>query len=309
MNVDSVLVLQKILMLFLVLLCGVYARKRRFLDGNSTKSLSLILVNITQPLLIIDSFQIDYREELIINGLLILGASVIIHIVVTFIAKAVFRFEKNPDRNSVLNFGLVFGNCAFLGYPVLEVIFGDGIGVFYGAFYCIMFNLYCWTYGVSLYSRKEKTSFKKIFLNAGTIATALGIVLFAVQYKLPSVLKDAVSLVGDMTFPLSMLIVGSLISQLDFIKVITNVKAYIFCFVKLLVLPMIAILVCKFLPLSPTVAYMSIVMCAVPTASNTAIFAQAFDSDASFASQCVGLSTFFSIFTIPLTILAANMIL
>jgi len=313
MQIDPSLIISQVAILFLIMLCGIYADKLGFVDEAGTKTLSKVLVNITSPLLIVSSFQLDFDEEKLTNGLIILIASVVIHIAVTFLAVLLFKWEKKPEKNKILRFSLIFGNCAFLGYPVLNAIFGDGVGVFYGAFYTLMFNIYIWTYGVAMLQKgkenAEKTSIVKIFVNAGTIASCIGLILFMTKTKLPSVLGGAIDMVGDMTFPLSMVIIGSLVSRLDLRKVLTNKRVYIFCAFKLILLPVLMIAICKIFSLPHVISYMLITMCAVPSATNCAIFAELYDCDSPLAAQCVGVSTIFSMLTLPLMISVAGMIL
>lgn len=312
MSVNLSLVSTKIIMLFLVLICGVYARRRKFIGEKSTTALSRLLLNVTQPLMIISTFQLKYDKTLIKNGIFVLISAVVVHIAVTFIVIPLFSKEKDLKQNVIFRYGAIFANCAFLGFPVLEVIFGgSGVGIFYGSFYCIMFNVYNWTYGYSMMQSSEytKISYKKAFINVGTVSTAIGIVLFLTQLKLPIAISGAMAFVGDMTFPLSMIIIGSLVATLNLKKALLNIKVYYFCFIKLIVLPLIAIVVCHIFSINNTVAYMTIIMCAMPSATNTAIFADVFGQDKLLAAECVGVSTLLSVGTIPLIIMIANAIL
>ncbi|MEA4832269.1 MAG: AEC family transporter [Oscillospiraceae bacterium] len=303
MQIDNSQVVSQVAILFLTMLCGIYARKRGFVDEKGTKTLSKILVNITSPLLIIDSFQLDFDAEKLSDGLIILAASVIIHIAVTFLGMIFFKWEKTREKNKILRFTLIFGNCAFLGYPVLNAVFGDGIGVFYGAFYTLMFNVYIWTYGISMLQKGKENAVRpkpwNVIINAGTVASVIGVILFAAKIKLPAVLGGAVGLVGDMTFPLAMLIIGSLVSTLDFKEVLGNYRVYIFCLFKLIVLPLITLGVLKLIDAPLVITYMLVTMTAVPSATNSAIFAELYDCDARLAAQCVGISTVFSMITLP----------
>jgi len=313
MQINALIVVEKVAMLFLAMVFGIYARLRGFVDDAGTKTLSKILVNVTSPLLIVSSFQLDFDPRLLSDGLFILLGSVIIHVAVTFLGVLLFKWQKEPEKNKILRFALIFGNCAFLGYPVLNVIFGEGVGVFYGAFYTLMFNVYIWTYGITMLQKgkenAEKPSIRKILLNAGTIASAIGMILFLTGTKLPSFVGGAVDLVGNMTFPLSMIIIGSLVATLDIKKILTNKSVYVFCAFKLILLPLIVIGFSKLLSLPPVLAYMFITMCAVPSATNSAIFAELYDCDSKLAAQCVGVSTVFSMATLPAMIWLAGIIL
>jgi predicted permease len=200
----------------------------------------------------------------------------------------------------------IFCNCSFLGYPVLKVIFGDGPGVFYGAFYAMFFNIFIWTYGIYLITKKNGgkpgIQLKKIFLNAGMIASVLGIIIFLTGIKLPGVLYDSSKLVGDMTFPLAMVIIGSLISDIRPKDMFLSASNYYYIFVKLILIPSAVGLICYAAKLPALMVYMGTIMSSMPSAANVAIFAETYGANSKAAAINVGLSTLFSIGTIPLTV-------
>lgn len=312
MTLNIMPVIQKVIVLFLVMIAGICARKFKIIDQKSTKVLSSFLVNISNPLLIIYSFQIDFDLEKLKTGALIFLLSAVMHIVCTVLSAVFFSRVKEIKQKSVYEYGLIFANYGFMGFPVLMAIFGD-IGLFYGAFFTAFFNLFCWTYGVYIMNRhsdsqsdKFQVPWKKIFLNAGLIAIIIGILLFILKIKLPSPVFDAFKMVGDMAFPLSMIIIGSLVSVLDFKKLIKSYFLYFYSFIKLIILPLLAIAVCYILKLPSLISNICVVMAAMPTATNTAVFTEIYDGDSPLAAQCVGITTLFSVATIPLIMYIAN---
>lgn len=307
-------VISKIGMLFFILIVGVITRKCGIIDAASTKKLSALLVNVTQPLLIIDSFQIAYSGSRVQFGLKVLAASAVIHISVALVSYLLFKREKHPEKRRVLEFCMIFGNCAFLGYPVLEAVFAtpgaENPGIFYGAFYTLIFNTFLWTYGVSLMRRgkteEKKGSWRSIFLNVGVISCIVGFVFFLTEFKLPAFIGEGVKMVGNMTFPLSMIIIGSLVATFDFKRVFFQWRVYIFSLLKLIVWPMLVAAIFSLIPVDRDLKLLCIVMAAVPAASNCAIFAELYDSDSPLAAQCVGITTLFSMATIPFNVWMAN---
>ena len=302
------LVSEKVITLFLIVFAGIYARKLNITDAGSTKKLSALLLNITQPMLILTSFQIDFDAEKLKEGAGIFILSAVSHIFFAAAAFFLFKPVKNFEQYKVYQMSAVFCNCAFLGFPVLQVIFGNELGIFYGAFYSMFFNIFIWTYGVYLISKqsgsggKLKFPVKKIFLNAGMISSAAGIVLFALRIKMPPVLFNAARLTGDMTFPLAMIIIGSLICDIKLRDIFTNKKNYYFIFIKLILFPASVLFICKFLNLPDLYIYMGTLMAAMPSAANAAIFAETYDSDAKCGAANVGFSTLISIISIPFII-------
>ena len=317
MNENVFLVSEKVITLFLILFAGIIARKTNIIDWASTKKLSALLLNVTQPLMIITSFQMTFDPEKLKDGLMILALSTAIHIFAAAAAFIIYKPIKNADHKKIYEMATIFCNCAFLGYPVLTVIFG-GDGIFYGAFYTMFFNVFIWTYGVYLITRKNKAEkdaekvkipLSKIFLNAGMISSVTGIIIFMSGIKLPGVLYDSSKLVGDMTFPLSMIIIGSLISEIKLKEMFLSASNYYYVFVKLIFSPVFIATVCYILKLPTLLIYMGTVMTAMQSAANVAIFSETYGADSKKAAIIVGLSTLLSIGTIPLAMYFLNNIL
>jgi len=321
MNETVFLVGEKVLTLFLIVFAGIYARKINILDWSSTKKLSAFLLNVTQPLMIITSFQIDFDAEKLKSGINIFILSAVIHVFLAAAGFLLYKPVKNTEQRKIFELSTIFCNCAFLGFPVLKVVFGGGLGVFYGAFYAMFFNIFIWTYGIVLLSRnkseskggeKIKLPVSKIFINAGMIASVAGIIIFAFRLKLPPVLYESSKLVGDMTFPLSMVIIGSLIADIkpkEMLLSFKSLKNYYYLVIKLIFMPVFIGTVCYMLKLPPLLIYMGALMSGMPSAANVAIFAETYESDAKTGAVNVGLSTLFSIVSLPFVISVLDRIL
>ena len=319
-EINIFLVSGQVITLFIIIIIGVYASKMKIIDATATRAMSKLLLNITQPLLIVTSFQIDFESEKLMNGFTILGVSVILHISAAVLSKFIYMpFKKNREDKKIYEICSIFNNCAFLGYPVLKVIFGNDIGIFYGAFYTIFFNIFIWTYGVYLLSKENaaeqnqnpkrklsKSSILKstanIFLNTGFIASVFGVVIFIFQVKFPPVLYDSAKLVGDMTFPLSMLIIGSLIANLNFKTLFLSLKNYYYVVVKLIVLPLVVASIFCIIKADTYLIYVATIMSSMPAAANNAIFAEIYNANSELAGNLVGLSTLISIVSIPVVL-------
>ena len=295
----------KVINLFFIMIMGMVLRKTNILDKKSTSTLSAMLVNITNPFLVICAFQKDYDPVLVKNGFLILGLSVIMHTLTAVIGSFAFKLEKTRSKEKIYSFAMIFANCGFLGYPVLQALLGsDELGLFYGVFFTLFFNIFCWTYGVILMNDGKgldaKTLSKKILLNPSFISAILGIVFFMLQIKIPGYISEGMNYIGNMTFPFSMIIVGSLFCELDIKSVFKDKMLYWYLALKLVIFPTAMIFACKLVGLSPMFAYILITMCCMPAASNTAIMADYYNADKSLAAKSVSISTLFSVITIPL---------
>lgn len=304
-------VTSKVINLFFVMIMGMVLRKAKVLDKSSTSALSALLVSITNPFLVISAFQKDYDPVLVRNGFIILALSVFMHILTAAIGSFAFKFEKQRAKEKIYSFSMIFANCGFLGYPVLQALLGDDeLGLFYGVFFTLFFNIFCWTYGVVLMNDGKgldaKTMSKKIFLNPGFLSAIFGFVLFMLQIKIPGYIGEGMNYIGNMTFPLSMLIVGSLFCELDLKTVFKDKALFWYLILKLVLFPTAMIFTAKLVGLPDMFAYILVIMCAMPAASNTAIMADYYGADKLLAAKTVSISTLFSVVTIPLMMMLAN---
>lgn len=302
----------KIIVLFMAMIAGYIAKKAKIVDGTSTKALSALLAFITNPCLIVASLQTDCERDVLVTAGRVLVLSFVIHTVMALFSGLVFRRVKKDGDRSVYSFGLMYMNCGFMGYPIMQAMFPDH-GLLYGVIYTIPFNLFVWTHGVAVMSGSEKgsISFRKIFLNPGILSTLLASVLFITGVRFPAVITEGLDMVGGMTFPLSMIIIGSLLADIRLLSLITDVKLFLFSLLKLAAVPLAMLGVCVIAgaSLDLTVALVCVTMCAAPTASNTAVLAEVYDGNSALAAKLVGITTLYSLLTMPaMLILAENLL-
>jgi predicted permease len=294
--------INQVIVLFIIMVVGFYAKKRKFLNTSVDKGLSELLINITLPFMIVTSFNIKYEAEMVINAEKILMYSFFIHLSLIFISK-VFFFKFQKSKQQVFRFITIFCNVGFMGYPVLESIYG-GIGVFYAAIFNIPFNILVWTVGVMIYTgEKDFKSMRKAITNPALAAVAIGLILFLFSVNLPVPIETSLKLVGSTTTPISMIIIGSMLAELEFKNIFSDFAIYYATVVRLLIVPMIIYVVLKFLKVDELLLNICVILQAMPAAVTTAIIAEKYGGDGLLASQCVFITTIVSVITIPIVIL------
>lgn len=302
----------KIIVLFIAMIAGYIAKKSKTLNKDSTKALSGILANITNPCLIIACLQIPREETLLKNAAIVFGLSMCVHVFMSFFSHYIFKGAKDYRDRNVYTYGLTYMNCGFMGYPIVEAMFGQE-GLFYGVIYASVFNLIAWSHGVIVMSSgsNEKVDFKKKLINPSIISTVISIILFVTNIRLPGVILEGVDMVGDMTFPLSMLIIGSLLGDQKLSKLIKEYKLMLFTVLKLAVVPLMMLGVCLFIKdlIGLKIALLCITMCAAPTATTTAVAAELYGGNSGLAAKLVGVTTLFCLISMPLVLILAEKIL
>ena len=222
----------------------------------------------------------------------------------------------------IFEFSLVFANCGFLGFPVLDAILGEGIGSFIGAFYFISFHLFIWSWGIMILARGRediKMTPKKALLNYGTVPCAIGVLIYLLKpvFVFPepfaqsaSVIFEAIgkflSYLGGLCTPISVLITGALMATVPLSSMFKNGKLYLHSVIKLIAFPILVCILGKLAGLDRTFLLLITAMAGVPSAATITMFGELYDIDPAYASQTVGMTSVFSTATLPAVMLFAQ---
>lgn len=289
---------EQTLTLFLIIIIGYIARRTNVIKDDMTKKLSDFLLYITLPLLIITSFNFQFSKTMLVNGGIVLISSFAIHFACFGLGKWLFiRFPA--AKRKILIFAAVFSNCGFMGIPIIESIYGK-IGVFYSSIYQVAFNLLIWTLGIVIFTEKlDRKTARSTLTNPGIIAVFIGMIFFVFSIPLPAPVLKTFTMVGSMTTPLSMIIVGATLADCRWQELFSDLSVYYGSLARLVLLPLITMGILNLFHLDSTVAGVCVLSVAMPVAATTAIISELHDGDTSLASRVIFLSTVFSIITIP----------
>lgn len=289
-----------IISLFIIMIIGYYASKKGIITNNINKGLTEILLKISLPLLVVSSFNITYSSELKSNVIKCFYYSLIIFFISTIISKIILKPLKNKNKY-ILQFSNVFSNCGFIGFPIIEGIYGKE-GLIYASIFNMIFTILVWTYGISLFTGGiNKENINKVLKNPSIIAVFIGIFIMIFKINIPKVILNPIEIVGGMTSSLSMLIVGAIIANISIKDYIKDISIYYGVITKLLIVPICISIILNLLKCPAKVMNVMILLSAMPTAAMAPIFAESFEKDKGYASVLLFLTTLFSVFTLPIT--------
>ena len=124
--------------LFLLMICGFICRKTSIIDSSASKALSRLIVSVGQPMMIISALaNAEYSKENLTIAWQTVLISFVAHSLLSLIAYLICRRNNRQNQTKIFEFTLVFANCGFIGFPILDSILGEGRGSFIGAFYVI----------------------------------------------------------------------------------------------------------------------------------------------------------------------------
>lgn len=291
----------QVFILFILILIGYIARVKKYMDKEFTSKLSTLTMTIFLPSMIISSMQLEYNPSLGDKIFKLIFISLFMYTISFAIAYLIKFFFKSKENLGVYQFVILFSNVGFMGYPVVEAVLGRD-AIFYTSIFNLPFNLLLTTIGVFLLS-KDNDSYKfssKSLISPVTISVFLGLILFIFKINLPSFLNKTLAILGNVTTPLSMIIVGSLLYNASTLDCFFNRKLLFITFIRLLLIPFIVYFMLKGIVKDSLLLSIPVVISAMPAAANTAILANEYKANESLASQAVFFTTLFSMFTIPL---------
>lgn len=294
-----------VLKLFIIISLGFVIRKAGVIDEYITRGLSSLLIKVTLPALIFVSMQKDFTPELLRESYIITALSFGVYALYFIIAFITGKFIKadGADRG-VYQFAILFSNVGFMGFPVLGSVYGEE-SIFYAAMFNIPFHFFVFTAGVYFVTRGHLEGRKidvKLMLSPGIIATLLGFVFFISGLKIPSILFEPVKMTGDITIPLSMITVGSMLTDIHYRELLAGWRVYFISFMRLLVLPVLVFLFVTLFTDNEMIISVSVVIAAMPVAVNAPLIAQEYGGNSLLASRLVFLSTLLSLVTLPLVL-------
>lgn len=300
----SILLMEQIIELFIMILMGFIIVKAGIVKDEDSKVLSKIVLYLIIPCVIINAFQVDYTSKTV-NGLLIaLVASVILQVILLIVIAIMGRVFH---LNEVEVASVYYSNSGNLIVPIVTFILGQE-WVLYGCVFMSVQLVFLWTHCKKIISRENSYDWKKIVLNINMISIVIGVVLFFTRVHLPQIINNTIGSVGNMIGPASMIVTGMLFAGMDLKKIFSDRRVYFVSFLRMIVVPFIALVLIKCSHLarlsSDAPKIMLIVFLAVitPSASTVTQMCQVYGNDSKYASAINVVTTICAVITMPVMV-------
>ncbi len=295
----ATVILQQAFVMLILILIGAGCFRFSLLSKATVTEISGLVLKVINPIVILLSFQRELKAELVANlgwTFLLAAISYGLAMLITYLAIP----KKEGREADIERFSCIYSNCGFMGIPLVQAMFGSE-GVFYLTAFLCLFNLLAWTHGVMQISgQKSMKSVIKVLRSPAIIAIVLGLVMFFLQITIPALLADTLSMIGELNTPLAMFVAGATIAQTDLLGVLKKPRVYYISVLKLLVIPMAAVLVFLLFPLDRTMEMTVLAATAAPAAAMCTMQCLNYNKNAAYASELFGITTLFSIGSMPL---------
>ncbi len=301
------LVYNQICIILLYVAIGFVAGKSGLIRPDQRKYLTRICTDLILPFTVLSATdQSLSRSEIAYLGLIalmIMG----LYIVSTFLSLRVQSALGTPRPVQVTTASLMtYPNCTFLGLPLCQALFGN-IAILYNCVALVAFNVLFFTWQYSMFTGKG-FNLKKL-ITPPTLATVLLVGMLALGLHFPGPVQTVVHNTGAMISPLSLIIVGVMMSENHLTAILQEKRAYVITLVRNLVFPLLFLLLLLLLRLDPSDKLCLLVYMACPCATLTTIYAIQNDMAPSLAANSVLMSTMSFALTLPLIITIGTRVL
>lgn len=310
--------LNSMLVLFLCMVIGYAVVKAKAISVSSAAVFSSLLLNVTVPALIIKSMIFKVGVDDIKVVAIVFVIALFFHLFGLLLGLGVTRiFKPTEDKAVIWVFMMTFANVGYMGYPVIGSIYGDS-ALFYVTIVNLVFNILVPTLGIKLMSKGSSFDFSmnNLLKSPPILATMFGLVILVCVNLLPSSINDyalvnsfttvskaTLNMVGAITSPLAMIVVGINLTRVKFGAVLKDWTIYVLSFLRLIVIPVLVFFIASIFISDSLVVAVITLLSGMPAAALTVIFAISYNKNDVVAAELVFVSTVLSILTIPIIVL------
>lgn len=286
---------------FFMIGLGFFAKKFKVLTNSDQKSMTTILLKIVVYFLIImssqDEFSLDVVEAIKISGI----TAILFYLAgIPILIEIASRFELSESKQRVFVSSIIFFNVTFLGYPLMEEIFGT-IGLLSAIMFSMVYNIIFYSWGMTYLSgESKKVNIKAILSNKISIVSIVALIMYFIQIKIPEPLFGVFHLISSLSFPISMLIIGCNLGDIDLTKIITDKEVYPITILRMVISPLIVFIILTLMKIDLMIVNIITLILALPGGFMTVIVSTDFDCAPDFASKALIQTMLAMCITFPL---------
>lgn len=297
--------------LLIVTAIGYVAAKLGYLDMNVKDKITSLLLNITLPCMIIasagnlDASTLGIQVPL---SLLLGAVAFFLWVLVAFLFNVVFRVPKK--QRPLYYFMSVCSNTSFIGIPVADTLYGESAALLCSVFIMATSTL-MYSVGIALLvgggnglsdqksSKSQVLVVIRAVISPLTVSALLAIVLVFSGFKMPLLIQEPMDLVGSITPPVAMMLVGVIIANEKVGNVLREWRLYPYILIRQLLASAAAYVVLSFFINDPVLLGIFTVMFAMPVGSMAPMFCASYGKDAVLPAKGTILSTIASFAIVP----------
>lgn len=314
-------VLEQMIIIMILILTGIFLYRKKMLSEDTSRQISGLIVNVTNPALLIcsafdDTPKLSLRELGV--GMCVFLLSYTVLILSAYLIPLILRVPEHSRYSYRML--TVFGNVGFIGIPLASAVLGSGSLIFV-SMSNLIYNILVYTFGISTLrkaslkqhpeeqdydaqsSNADSGSLFHKLVNAGTVSAALTIIFYLSNFRIPSIISSSLTYAGRTTTFLSMLVLGVSVAQMALKDIFSQSKLYAFALIRQILLPIGFTLTLGLFVKEPLILNTCALMLAVPAGNMPLMLSKQLNVDESTISRGIILTTILSLATIPVVAL------
>jgi len=313
----SLVVVTQMVIIFILISIGMFLYKSGHLSQASTKDVSWIVVNVTNPItILVAALEDEEKVSASTLGMAFVFFFITYAIlgIVAYIIPIIMGVKK--DDRYPYRFMSIFSNVGFIGIPFCSVVLGVH-SLIYVSICGLVFNLIFYTVAIT---RMQKIGMRqnpgkdfgeigfspKKLINSGTVFAVLTIVIYVLDVSVPDMCRNTLSYIGRSTTFLSMVVLGVSVAQVSLKDIFGKWQLYVFTVLRQVLVPMALYLILRNFVTETLMLNTIVILAAMPCANLPLMTAKQFDVDESVISSGIILTTILSIITIPIVALVIS---
>jgi len=282
-------VFTQILVILLYVLIGFAAGKVGLIDPEQRKYLTRICTNLIMPFTVLSAASQAISGRDLTNLLMAAALFLAVYCLTTALSLAALRALRTPEPVRVTATSLVtYPNASFLGLPLCRALFGE-MAVLYSTISLVVFNVLFFSWQYTMFTGR-RFSIRNL-ITPPMVATVLLIPMLLLGWRFPAPAETVVGATGAMITPLSLIIIGVMMSENRLSAILRERRAYVVTAFRNFAIPLVVLLLLRLLPMDPEVRLCLLVLFSCPCAALTSIYAIQNDMEPELAARSVLMST------------------
>lgn len=282
---------------------GYFLIKFKAIEPDKIAGFSKLLLFVAQPCQVVAAFQkLEYSSKVMANMGIAFLVSFTLQCILLFFMWLAMKRKLEKVSNRVFVISSFMTNCTFMGVPLLESLMpGYPEGPVYAMMFSMSMNILAWTVCAFIVTKdKSFISVKKIIINPAVLPLFVAVPLFMANYILPAKIGEMVDLLGKMTTPLCMIILGMRLATVKFKDTFLVPGHYLMVLINQIIMPLAAYLLCTAAGLDIDMRKALVIICCCPIAAIVLNLTEILNKGQKTAGSLVLVGTLLSIITIPL---------
>ena len=299
-------ILSQMIQLFLILALGYFLFKIDLFNKDMNRRITRLLLDVTLPATILNSVLSQTQRpsgNSVWMAFLIAGVMYLALPVISYLLVKLLRLPK--DDQGMYMFMSTYGNVGFMGFPVIQAVFGAE-SVFYTAIFNVIFNISCFYLGIVMIHYGDRRNTEKVtfswhaLVSPSTISSLAAVLIYVLDIHFPEILCSTVNTIGNVTTPLAMMLIGSTLATMNPREIFSDWHVYPFAVIRQFLLPLLLWPLLSKLVTDSWLLGITFVLFIMPSANTCVLFATKYHRNEQLAAKTVFITTFLSMLTVPL---------